>query len=58
MTIKFELSEAEFQQLEVDLEQVKLELEDLSDSVDWFVTSMPERLADWLTWMRQTKESQ
>lgn len=43
-TVKIEMSQAEFEQITVDLEASIQELEILSDEVDWFVTDLPDRL--------------
>lgn len=47
------LTAAEFEQLTVDIEQAREELEELSSEVEWFVSESPERLTTLLDIIRR-----
>lgn len=48
MTRVLKLTESEYQHLQVTLEGCKEEFEELSESRDWYVTALPERIDDCL----------
>lgn len=52
-----ELSNAEYEQLTVDLEQAMDELTELSRRVDWYCSEIPSRLEEWIGFLKQAKDS-
>lgn len=52
---QLELSNAEYEQITVDLENSIEEFTELSNTVEWFVTDMPERLQTCLAILRRAK---
>lgn len=49
------LSNVEFEQLTVDVENAVAEFEELSREVSWFVTDMPDRLRTCLEIIKRAK---
>jgi hypothetical protein len=52
---QLELSNAEYEQIIVDIENSRDEFTELSRTVDWFCTDMPERLDTCLAILRRAK---
>lgn len=52
---QLEMSNAEYEQITVDLENSIEEFTELSNTVDWYCSDMPERLQTCLAILRRAK---
>lgn len=52
---QLDLTPAEYEQITVDLENAVEEFTELSNTVEWFVTDMPERLQTCLAILRRAE---